>query len=60
MKTPRNLQEYFEKQDAEMEQLKKLKQQIELLEQVRRIEKLAIGPTLVAEAVQKKNPFQRN
>lgn len=58
MKTPRNLQEYFEKQDAEMDQLRKLKQQIELLEQVRRLEKLAIGLTLVAEAVQKKNPFQ--
>lgn len=54
MKTPRNLQEYFEKQDAEMEQLKKLKQQIELLEQVRKLEKLAIGLTLVAEAVQRK------
>ena len=54
MKTPRNLQEYFAKQDAEMEQLKKLKQQIELLEQVRKLEKLAIGLTLVAEAVQRK------
>jgi len=54
MKTPRNLQEYFAKKDAEMEQLKKLKQQIELLEQVRKLEKLAIGLTLVAEAVQRK------
>jgi hypothetical protein len=60
MKTPRNLQEYFAKQDSEMEQLKKLKQQIELLEQVRKLEKLAIGLTLVAEAVHgKKNPFER-
>lgn len=60
MKTPRNLQEYFAKQDSEMEQLKKLKQQIELLEQVRKLDKLAIGLTLVAEAVHgKKNPFER-
>ena len=60
MKTPRNLQEYFAKQDGEMEKLRTLKAHIELLENLQRLEKLVIGLDLIGEAVlpKKKNPFQ--
>ena len=59
MKTPRNLQEYFAKQDAEMEKLIELKEAIELLQDVQRVEKLMLGLEMVKEAVHgKKNPFQ--
>tara|TARA_R110000868_G_scaffold161183_3_gene391189 strand:+ start:8737 stop:8916 length:180 start_codon:yes stop_codon:yes gene_type:complete len=51
MKTPRNLQEYFAKQDAEMEKLLELKAAIELLQNVQRVEKLMLGLEMVKEAV---------
>ena len=51
MKTPRNLQEYFAKQDGEMEKLRTLKAHIELLENLQRLEKLVIGLDLIGEAV---------
>lgn len=60
MKTPRNLQEYFANQEAEMKKLIELKEAIELLESIQRVEKLIVGLEMVKEAVHgKKNPFER-
>ena len=62
MKTPTNLHEYLEKEKKERNALKKLKEQIEMYENLKRLENLVLGLDLIQEAVQdmkKKNPFER-
>ena len=64
MKTPRNLHEYLEKEKKERIALTKLKEQIEMYENIKRLETLVIALDMIQEVVtevatpKKKNPFQ--